>query len=114
MIVKETGQCMLNVNPIWWARLACCLWVSFSGNSYAADTVKGSEIYGTYCASCHGSAGSSIMPNVPSFDQGEGLFQSDLALLNSIADGKNGMPSYLGILSDSDILDVIAYLRTLN
>jgi len=112
--VKEVEKCMLNECPILWIRLICCLWISFSGYSYAADTVKGSEIYGMYCASCHGFAGSSVMPNVPSFDQGEGLFQSDLALLNSIADGKNGMPSYQGILSDSDILDVIAYLRTLN
>ena len=105
---------MLIENRFLLVRLTCCLWMSLAGHSYAADTVKGGELYGIYCASCHGAAGSSVMANVPSFDQGESLFQSDLTLLNSINEGKNSMPSYLGILSDSDILDVIAYLRTLN
>ena len=40
--------------------------------------------------------------------------QPDLLLLTSIKNGKNAMPAYQGILSDSDIMDVIVYLRTLN
>jgi len=39
--------------------------------------------------------------------------QSDLALLASFKSGKNAMPSYIGILSDAEILDVIAFSRTL-
>jgi len=54
------------------------------------------------------------MPGVPDFSQGDTLLQSDLELLNSIQDGKNMMPAYRGILSNMEILDVIAYLRTLN
>jgi len=105
---------MSTVKRILLARWVCCLWVFLSTPSYAADTVKGGNLYKIYCESCHGVSGLSVIPDAPSFDQGEGLFQSDSALLNSIKDGKNGMPAYQGILSDREILNVVAYLRTLN
>jgi cytochrome c6 len=54
------------------------------------------------------------MPDAPSFALGENLLQPDSSLLTSIKNGKNAMPAYEGILSDSDILDVVVYLRTLN
>ena len=84
------------------------------GVSYAADPGKGSEIYATHCASCHGATGTSLMPDAPNFANSEGLMASDLNLLESIRTGKNAMPAYQGVLSDQDILDVIAFLRTLN
>lgn len=85
-----------------------------AGAAYAADPVKGGEIYTVHCASCHGVSGDSVMLTAPNFNQGEGLMQPDLVILNSIKSGKNAMPAYRGILSDRDILDVVAYLRTLN
>lgn len=85
-----------------------------SGSTWAADTIKGGELYAVHCASCHGASGISIMPNAPSFARGESLLQPDLLLLTSIKSGKNAMPAYQGILSDHDIMDVIVYLRTLN
>ena len=54
------------------------------------------------------------MPGVPDFAQGESLLQSDRELLSSIRDGKNMMPAYRGILTNMEILDAVAYLRTLN
>jgi len=39
--------------------------------------------------------------------------QADSVLLTSIKSGKAIMPSYRGALNDNEILDVIAYLRTL-
>ena len=39
--------------------------------------------------------------------------QSDFALLESVRRGKNIMPAFAGVLRDREILDVIAYLRTL-
>lgn len=95
-------------------RLTGCFLLIVPGTSYAADSVKGGELYATHCASCHGVFGVSDMPDAPNFDQGESLFQPDLVLLNSIKAGKNAMPAYRGIFSDRDILDMIAYLRTLN
>jgi len=94
--------------------LALLLLALGSGNSYAADPAKGGKIYAMQCASCHGATGKSVMPGAPNFASGERLMQPDALLLTAIKSGKNAMPAYQGILSDSDILDVIAFLRTLH
>ena len=79
----------------------------------AADVIKGAQIYARHCAACHGPSGISVMPGAPHLARAEGLMQSDLALLGTLKAGKNAMPAYVGMLSDRDLLDVIAYARTL-
>ncbi len=79
----------------------------------AADIAKGAQLYSTHCAACHGLKGVPVMPGSPNFTRSEGLLQADLSVLAAIRAGKNAMPGYLGILRDAEILDVIAYLRTL-
>ncbi|MBI3479757.1 MAG: cytochrome c [Nitrosomonadales bacterium] len=88
--------------------------MSGSGLCYAADPNKGAQVYATHCASCHGLSGISVMMGAPSFAKNEGLMSPDSALLISIRGGKAAMPAYRGVLNDQDILDVIAYLRTMN
>ena len=108
---------MENVLKMSFSRIAlpiCLLFMFCVSASYAADPVKGSSIYSKNCTSCHDMSGGGVMPGVPDFSQGDTLLQSDLELLNSIQDGKNMMPAFRGILSNMEILDVIAYLRTLN
>ena len=90
------------------------LLISGSCLSHAADTSKGAEVYAMHCATCHGVSGISVMPGAPNFAQNEGLMSPDGTLLISIQSGKAAMPAYRGVLSDQDILNVIAYLRTLN
>ena len=84
------------------------------GLSQAADTNKGAEIYSKHCTACHGVSGISVMPGAPNFAKSETLMNPDRALLINIQSGKAAMPAYRGVLSDQDILNVIAYLRTLN
>ena len=79
----------------------------------AADVIKGAQLYARHCASCHGPSGISVMPGAPHLARGERMMQPDLALLAALKAGKNAMPAYIGILADRDILDVIAYSRTL-
>lgn len=95
-------------------KLLCVPLMFVAVSSYAADASKGGELYTVHCASCHGVSGASDMPNVPSFNQTEALLQPDITLLDTIRIGRRAMPAYQGILSDSDIMDLIAYLRTLN
>lgn len=80
----------------------------------AADPNKGRQLFTTHCAICHGASGKSVMPGAPNFDRGEGLLRPDFTLLAAIRSGKNAMPAFQGMLLDRDILDVIAYLRTLH
>lgn len=79
----------------------------------ASSTVEGQKLYQRNCVSCHGPDGISMMANAPSFKRGEGLFKSDMALQQHLKNGRNACPSFLGILRDQEMLDVIAYIRTL-
>ncbi|NMG44688.1 c-type cytochrome [Aromatoleum toluvorans] len=83
------------------------------GAALAANVVEGQRIYNQHCIGCHGPGGNSAIPNAPKFARGERLMQPDMILLASIKAGKMTMPSFNGILRDQEILDVIAYLRTL-
>ncbi len=79
----------------------------------ANDIVRGAELYRQLCASCHGPQGESTWPGAPSFAKRDAMMQPDTALLERIRAGRNAMPSYRGVLTDRDILSVIAYTRTL-
>jgi len=80
---------------------------------HAADPVKGGQIYSTYCVACHGQTGVSMMPGAPNFATQERMLQPDAVLLANIKAGRNAMPAFQGIVSDSDLMNVIAFLRTL-
>ncbi len=90
--------------------IGLCL-VAFGGVAKAADTIKGQEIFMMHCFNCH-EPGRAI-PGAQDFSRGEGMMQSDLSLFDKIKRGKAAMPAYDGILEDQMILDVIAYMRTL-
>lgn len=97
--------------PFAWVGTALLLACSAS---HSADINKGRQLFAAHCAVCHGQSGRSVMPGAPNFDRGEGLLRPDFTLLAAIRAGKNAMPAYQGLLADRDILDVIAYLRTLH
>jgi cytochrome c6 len=79
----------------------------------AADMFSGRRTYERHCAGCHGANGRSTVPGTPHFSQGEGLLRSDYDLLRIIKKGRDLMPAYATIMRDKDILDVIAYIRSL-
>jgi cytochrome c6 len=80
----------------------------------AADITKGGTLYATHCAACHGANGAPVMPGAPNFRRMDTLMRPDMQLLTSIRNGKGAMPGYFGVLRDREILDVVAYLRTLS
>ena len=79
----------------------------------AADIFEGKKIYEKHCASCHGVDGRPSLPGTPDFQRGEGLFASDATLMQSLKTGKGTMPGYDHIISNKDILNALAYSRTL-
>ena len=79
----------------------------------AADLGQGRSLYLAHCSGCHGAGGFSDMSQVPNFARGERLDQPDTVLIDAIRSGNDAMPPFLGILDDREILDVIAYMRTL-
>lgn len=86
---------------------------AISQSSGAANIVNGQQIYGMHCAACHGPRGEGVVPDAPKFRLGERLDQPDMALMQSVKSGKKTMPPFFGILQDAQILDVLAFVRTL-
>lgn len=80
---------------------------------YAADPLAGGKLYQSHCINCHGANGAGEIPNIPDFSRGESLLRPDSTLLETIKSGQGMMPAFRGMFSDDEILDLIAYLRTL-
>lgn len=95
------------------AALAAAWALAFVPEAGAADLARGGQIYALHCATCHGPAGQGGIPGAPKFNRGERLMQSDFTLLATVRRGRNVMPAFGGVLRDREILDVIAYVRTL-
>lgn len=95
------------------SRVALCAVLGLSGAAFAADVNNGNALYQQHCTNCHGDGGMGMMPGVPDFSRGERLFAPDMQLADAIRNGVRVMPAFEGLLSDHEILDVVAYLRTL-
>ena len=87
--------------------------LTLAGQAWAANLVNGHQLYNMYCAACHGMRGEGVNPEAPKFRTGERLDQPDLLLMQSVKTGKKTMPPFFGVLQDMQILDILAYVRTL-
>jgi mono/diheme cytochrome c family protein len=74
---------------------------------------SGDELYSTFCAGCHGFNGIAYYVNSPSFALGERLQKSDFELAYSITYGKGVMPNWKEKLSQVQISNIVAFIRTL-
>ena len=79
---------------------------------------SGADTYKAKCASCHGADGLAATPmgkmmKVLSFKDPKMLKASDAQFFASTKNGLNKMPAYNGKLTDQQIKDVIAFIRTL-
>jgi mono/diheme cytochrome c family protein len=97
-----------------------------AGVSWGQNQAGGKNVYMTYCASCHGERGKGdgtaamSLPAKPAdhtdgaiMNQLNDKFLYDIIAKGGGAVGKSGfMPSWGGALSDSQIRDVIAYIRS--
>ncbi len=88
--------------------------IAASGVASAADVFNGQRLYVTHCAGCHGDDGRGVAPGAPDFRRASSLLRPDAELLLSMRSGRGTMPGYQGVLDRYQMLDLIAYLRTLN
>lgn len=95
------------------ARALICLVAGLPVLAAAADIGRGGELYGRYCTNCHGHDGRPVLPGAPDLSRPTSLLKPDPELLLSIRSGRGAMPAYQGLMRDREILDVVAYLRTL-
>jgi len=92
--------------------LSLLLLVASTSTVFAGDPMKGRPLYENRCAGCHGENGSPQVAQVPNFKLGQGLMKSDQQLLDFVKKGKGVMPAFNGILTDTEIRDIIAHVRT--
>jgi mono/diheme cytochrome c family protein len=82
-------------------------------SAHGADARKGGQIYAKHCAQCHGNAGVPVMPGAPNLTRPEALMKPDGALAAIVRNGRLTMPGFRGVLQESEIQDVVVYMRTL-
>lgn len=95
------------------ALAAVAMLLAANGATRAADVRKGEQLYATHCVACHGADGAPTMPGAPDLRRGGTLMRPDAQLLDALRRGRGGMPGYLGVLKERELLDVIAYTRML-
>lgn len=88
--------------------------LGFGTAGVAADINNGGRLYSLHCAGCHGATGVPTMVGAPDFKRSQVLMRPDAQLALSLKRGRGAMPAYLGIMNERELLDVVAYLRTLN
>jgi mono/diheme cytochrome c family protein len=95
---------------------ACLGW----GAEASADA--GAKVYAAKCASCHAKDGTGnptmakvfkVEPEKVSVVSDAALAKSDADLAKTTSEGAGKMPAYKGKLTDAQIADVVAYIRTL-
>lgn len=79
---------------------------------------EGKKIFTRYCAGCHGSEGKGdgyllLGPEPANLTRPATKTKSDVALLQTIHEGKPNMPSWKVSLSENESRAVLAYIRTL-
>lgn len=84
----------------------------------SAPAQSAAATYKAKCAGCHGADGKgNTAPGkalgVHDFASGEVTKMSDADLITIVTDGKNKMPAYGKSLKDTEIKDLVAYIRGL-
>jgi mono/diheme cytochrome c family protein len=96
--------------------------LTVSAQDYPADVPRGKAVYERHCQSCHGVSGDGDGPDaaalrVPpaNFQRFRSFLKSDEELLRTIEHGVvfSPMHSWRGQLTDSEMQDVVAYIRLL-
>ena len=84
----------------------------------AQDKANGEKVYKAKCASCHGPDGkgetaAGKVTKARDICSAEVKKETDAAWTDIIVKGKNKMPSYDKKVTDAEVKDVIAYMRSL-
>src|SRR5271163_5034466 len=90
----------------------------FAGSALSFGQSPGADTYKAKCQMCHAADGSGNTPagkstKVHAFSSPDVVSMSDADLIAITHKGKNKMPAYAGKLTDAQITDVVAYIRTL-
>ena len=94
-------------------------WV-LSGAEAAPDLANGKKVYADKCLRCHGINGKGDGPKADTLEKKPADYTdkakmsqfTDAQLKQVVLEGKQPMPAYKGKMSDKELEDVLAYVRT--
>lgn len=92
------------------ALMASGVVASFSSSAVAQDAAA---TFKAKCAMCHGADGKGGKMGTRDFASAEVKAETDAQLTEIITKGKGKMPSYEGKLKDTEIKDLVTYVRSL-
>jgi cytochrome c6 len=97
-------------------RLGLAVLLAISMISICTPSAAAQDAAGTYkakCAMCHGPDGKGGKMGTRDFASADLKAETDAQLLEIITKGKGKMPSYDGKLKDTEIKDLVTYIRGL-
>ena len=97
----------------WWALLVTVLSISASlaAPPVVAAEAPGERVYREACAVCHLEAGEGLAGVYPPLANSGIVLGDPTELVRLLLQGRGGMPSYAGELSDADLAAVITFTR---
>ena len=72
---------------------------------------RGEKVYAANCVACHQASGKGVPGAFPALDGDLVVNGPHAAQINILLNGKNAMPAWKAVLSDTDIAAVITYTR---
>ena len=80
---------------------------------YTVDELKqrGEKVYAANCVACHQASGKGVPGAFPALDGDAVVNGPRPAQIDILLNGKNAMPAWKGVLSDTEIASVITYTR---
>ena len=106
-MLKGLGNLKLTVAICIFSSLSCAPFAVTAGNP-----MVGAGLYSNHCAKCHGGNGRATMAGTPDLLVHSLISKSSQQLLGTIKTGRGIMPAYSGLLTEAQMDDILAYLRT--
>ena len=72
---------------------------------------RGEKVYAANCAACHQANGKGVPGAFPALDGSQVVNGAKAGQINLVLNGRNAMPPWKGVLSDTDIAAVITFTR---
>lgn len=100
------------VAPIGLCAIALAIVALRAPNTQEVSTANGARIYDEACAVCHQAGGEGMVGVYPRLAGSAFVSGDPSAVISTLLEGRGAMPSFASDLTDSEIADVISFIRS--
>jgi cytochrome c6 len=91
--------------------LGLALWAGLTSAGLAATTGAGQQLFNDNCSACHQKTGLGIPGAFPALKGDKFVAGNPKLVAATVLNGRGGMPSFKGSLSDSELSQILSYVR---